>query len=122
MIGESHRDPIAERIGRNDATFREANEQIQGAAAAMDLEDNGLLPVICECADVTCSTILQLTHAEYEAVREHPERFVNAHGHVVNGQGWARAVEERERYTVVEKVGDAAEVAVELDQREPESS
>lgn len=48
MIGEPHRDPIAERIG----------------------------------------------HAEYEAVREHRERFVNAHGHV----------------------------PVELDPREPESS
>lgn len=121
MLEEQHLDSVAERVARNDATFRDANEQIQGVAATMDLEDEALLPVICECADVECSELLQLTRAEYEAVREHPERFVNARGHVRNGLGWAEVVKEYERYTVVEKVGDAAEVAVELDPRAEET-
>jgi hypothetical protein len=120
MIEEQSPDPVAERVARNDAAFRDANEHIQSSAAAMGLDEAGFLPVICECADVTCSVILQLTHAEYEEVRRHPERFLNARDHVRSALGWARVVSEHDRYTVVEKLGDAAEIAVELDPRGPE--
>jgi hypothetical protein len=34
----------------------------------------------------------------------------------VNALGWGRVVDEFDRYTVVEKIGDAAEVVAELDQ------
>jgi hypothetical protein len=36
---------------------------------------------------------------------------------VRSAQGWARVVEELDRYTVVAKVGEAAEIATELDPR-----
>jgi hypothetical protein len=108
----------AERVARNDAIFREANEGIRAvAAAATGLQDDDLLPFLCECADVHCTEIIQLTAPEYEAVRSEPTRFVKAHGHVRNAHGWARVVEERDRYTVAEKVGEAAAIAAELDPR-----
>ena len=117
MKPEGQRDAVAERVAQNDAFFRDGNERIHDAAASMQVEESALLPFLCECAQVDCTTVVQLTSSEYEAVRRDPTHFINAAGHVVNAQGWARVVEERDRYTIVEKIGDAADVAVELDPR-----
>ena len=108
-------DPTAERVARNDAAFREANERIAGFSHALEREDP--LPVLCECADPRCTNVVLLTHAEYEELRRHPTWFVNDLGHVVNGRGWARVVSENERFAVVEKLGEAAEIVEELDPR-----
>ena len=108
----------AERVARNDARFREANEQLQEAAESLGFERDARTPYLCECADLGCTMVLQLTAAEYESVRRSPVRFINAHGHERSAQGWARVVEEHEHYSVVEKVGEAAEIAAELDPRE----
>lgn len=117
MLEEEDRNAVAERVGRNDALFRDANEQIKNVAASMDLDETGLIPFICECADIDCRVLLQLTGLEYEAIRQAPVRFLNAPGHVRNALGWARVVGEFDRYVVVETIGDAAEVAIELDPR-----
>jgi hypothetical protein len=61
----SHR--TADRVARNDATFREANEQISERAAAYGVD--GLLPFICECAEESCTEIVRLTSSEYDCVR-----------------------------------------------------
>jgi hypothetical protein len=121
-VQEQQRNVIAERVARNDATFREANEAIRDAAASMNLNEQRPLPLICECADPSCSEILHLTTAEYEAVRADPSRFINAPGHVRNDQGWSRLVAEFRFYSVVEKVGEAAEIVTELDPRSREES
>lgn len=120
MFDEVHRSKTAERVGRNDAIFRDANERINAVAGSFEHDDIELLPFLCECADMTCTEVVQLNAHEYEAVRADPTHFINAHGHVVHGQGWARVVQEYDRYTVVAKIGDAAAVAVELDPREGE--
>lgn len=112
----------AERVALNDAAFREANEQINDVAQSLDRADADLLPFLCECADERCTDVLKLTAAEYEAVRREPTHFLNAHGHVRNGRPWARVVEEFDRYSVVEKVGEAAEIVEELDPRTREPS
>jgi hypothetical protein len=122
VLGKKQRDAIAERVGRNDAAFREANEGIRDAARSMELDDNLLIPFICECADVECTEIVKLSGDEYEAVRTDPTHFLNARNHQVNAKGWARVVDEFDRYTIVEKVEDAAQVAVELDPRQEESA
>ena len=119
MRSQEQRDPLAERIALNDATFREANERIRGVAASMHLDDSGsLLPFICECADESCTTIIKLTGSEYESVRRVATLFINAKGHHVSAQGWARVVDESDRYSVVEKLDDAAEIVSELDPRD----
>jgi hypothetical protein len=119
--GEHQRDPVAERVARNDARFREANEKILAAAESLDFTPDELLPFLCECADVLCTTVVQLTAREYERVRRTPVHFVNARGHESNAQGWVRVVVELDRYTIVEKVGDAGELAAELDPRKERS-
>lgn len=102
----------AERVARNDAAFREANESIMGLAREAEME--GPLPVICECADLECTELLQVTRAEYREVRQDPRRFLTARGHEGAAGDWARVVAEHERYVVVEKVGEAGDVAEEL--------
>ena len=87
----------AERVARNDARFREANEQLQEAAESLGFEPDARTPYLCECADLGCTTVLQLTAVEYESVRRSPVLFINAHGHERTAQGWARVVEEHEQ-------------------------
>ncbi|MDX6509369.1 MAG: hypothetical protein QOG81_1121 [Gaiellaceae bacterium] len=110
-------DRSAERVARNDATFREANEHIAERADAYGVD--GLIPFICECAEETCTEIVRLTPDEYAHVRSDGAHFLNAHGHVVAAQGHARVVEEHERYTIEEKVGRAGEITRKLDPRKP---
>ncbi len=111
----SQTETIAERVGRNDAIFREANESIVAAAQEHAVDEP--VPFICECAEPGCTELVRLGFADYESVRSDPTLFINAPGHVVAGQGWARVVEHRDGYDIVEKVGRAAEVAEELDPR-----
>ncbi|HWJ45151.1 MAG: hypothetical protein HOQ03_04170 [Thermoleophilia bacterium] len=110
-------DPTAERVARNDAAFRQSNEQLGAFSAELGFEPDELTPYLCECADLTCTTVVQVTRAEYESVRTSPIQFLTARGHEGTGEDWARVVEVFERYTIVEKVGDAAEVAAALDER-----
>ena len=111
----------AERVARNDATFRVANEGISDAANEYELDD-GLLPFICECADPRCTAVTQLTRAEYEEIRREPTHFLNIPGHEVNAQGHARVVSEHDRYVIVEKIGRAGELTEELDPRTGEEA
>jgi hypothetical protein len=69
----------AERIGRNDATFREANQPIHASALEYQIGDS--FPIICECADARCTAVLKVSFAEYKAVREHPSQFFHSPGH-----------------------------------------
>jgi hypothetical protein len=111
-------DTTAERVAKNQSAFREANERIEGAADAM----NGLerIPLICECPDPRCTAIGRLTRAEYEHIRERGDRFWVTPGHettTVDGVEIARIVEQNERFSTLEKVGEAGAVALELDPR-----
>src|SRR3954471_314244 len=69
----------AERIARNDAIFRNANEGISEAAEAAEIEDR--VPLICECADPACREIVQMSMQEYREIREDPRLFWNVPGH-----------------------------------------
>jgi hypothetical protein len=105
----------AERVARNEATFREANEAIEDAAEQAELTD--VFPVICECADPGCTEILRVSAPEYEEVRAEPRWFINAIGHVANAEGWGEVVATRERYEIVAKQGEAGELVERLDPR-----
>jgi hypothetical protein len=111
----------AERVAVNDATFRLANESIAELAESLDMD--GRIPFLCECADRSCTELLRLTLDEYESIRANPAYFAKVPGHEAAAHGWARVVEEHENFVVVEKVGEAAEIAEELDPRAmPESA
>jgi hypothetical protein len=100
-----------ERMARNDAIFREANEQIRAAVEQQDLPLQRL-PIICECPAPGCTEILRVPLDEYLAVRADPRRFLTAPGHREEEVG--EVVAECDGYLVVEKTGPAARVAEEL--------
>jgi hypothetical protein len=105
-----------ERIGMNEAVFREVNERIQDVASTFDLTGEPL-DLICECGDAACVARISLTREEYEAVRADPELFAVSKGHV------APDVEEvaanYPRYDVVRKnKGVPAEIAQKTDPRQ----
>lgn len=105
----------AERVARNDAIFRDANERIRDAAREYAVTE--AVPFICECAAATCTEIVRLQLPEYEAVRADPVCFINAPGHHTSAQGWAEVVEHRDGYDLVKKVGQAAALVEALDPR-----
>ena len=104
-----------ERVARNDALFREANEGIEDAATKYEVLDQ--IPFICECADEDCRVLLTLSVDEYEEIRQNPRHFLNAPGHVRAAAGAAQVVTDRDRYTIVEKTGHAGDVVEQLDPR-----
>lgn len=72
--------PRKQRIIHNEALFREVNAHIADLEERMRLKEE-LLPLICECANTGCTTIIQVEHGTFEAVRKNPLRFLVAPGH-----------------------------------------
>jgi hypothetical protein len=95
-------DRTEERIARNNAIFREANQKIRASADRYDA-DLDPLPFICECAAPDCTEILRLTRREYRDVRQNDRRFLTAVGHEQAEGARARVVSRGDRYLEVEK-------------------
>jgi hypothetical protein len=106
------------RAARNETLFREVNERVVEIAEGFAGDPDGaLLDFVCECGRADCAQRIQLTRAEYEAVRAEPTTFAVASGHVIDEIELAVLV--KERYTVVEKrPGDSAETAAASDPRD----
>ena len=109
-------DVQAERAARNESLFREHNESVEMDNAIS--QHSALAEWICECADEACAVPVQLTVAEYEAVREDATHFLVAPGEAHVTADIERVV-KRERYWIVEKRGRAAEVSEKFDPRGP---
>jgi hypothetical protein len=99
-----------ERAARNESIFRAANDAIERAVAGR----HDPVTFLCECGDLECKDTIELTLAEYEAVRAGSASFALKRAHEGVGD---RVLEEYDRYTLVEKVGFAREVAEEEDPR-----
>lgn len=106
----------AERIAHNDSAFRGANEQISRKATAVHTAEGQLIPFICECADSTCTSVLQLNLVEYEQIRTDSRQFLNALGHE-RVEGLIEVMFKNHNYLVVKKSGRAGEIAEQLDDR-----
>jgi hypothetical protein len=111
----------AERIARNDSAFRGANEQISNKATAVHTADDQLVSFICECADSTCTSVLELNLVEYEQIRADSRQFLNALGHD-RAEGLAEVMFKNNDYLVVKKSGRAGEIAEQLDDRRNDRS
>jgi hypothetical protein len=103
----------AERQGRNESLFREVNERIAELNETFQIE--GRSEFLCECSLEECKEPFSISLKEYEAVRGEPTRFFVIPGH--EDGSVERVVERNDRYVVVEKIGDAAEEAEDLDPR-----
>ena len=104
-----------ERIGMNEAVFRDVNERIQDIAMSYTLTTEPL-DLICECGDAACVARISLTREAYEGIRADPHLFAVAPGHVAPDV--EEVVESRSGYDVVRKfAGVPAEVAEKTDPR-----
>lgn len=102
-----------ERAARNEALFREVNEQVRDLAERASRAPTA--GFVCECSDGDCSEHLEVPLEAYERVRAEPRRFLVAPGHE---GAFERVVEREAAYVVVEKRGTAGEIAERLDPRD----
>ena len=59
--------------------FAAANEQI--VSKARELEIDGPIPLLCECADVRCRELVPTELSDFEAVRSPPAESILLTGH-----------------------------------------
>jgi hypothetical protein len=103
------------RCAKNETLFRTLNERLKELDDRLDTAAIGA-PVgdreefFCECGQLDCMARIEMTRAQYEAVRAHPERFVVLPRHV--SPDIECVIEEHDQFVVVEKrTGVAAEIA-----------
>lgn len=103
-----------DRIAENEAVFREVNERIEAGQWPTGRGD----PVAfrCECGSLRCGMMVQLTLDDYERVRVRSTQFMLVPGHEI--PEIEKIVERAATYVVVEKLGEAADVAEETDPRD----
>jgi hypothetical protein len=107
-----------ERIGLNEAVFREVNERIENVAEIL-APNTEQLDLVCECGNAACEERISMTMAEYEALRSESHLFAVYPGHEYPDV--ERVVEKRKGYDVVQKFKGAPErIAEETDPRKPE--
>ncbi len=104
---------MKQRIAANESAFREINEAIE--RGQWPGEPAGPVAFRCECARLGCNELIELSISEYEEIREHGRRFAVAPGHEASEA--EAVVEKRPGYAVVEKLGQAGEVAESADPR-----
>jgi hypothetical protein len=98
------------RAAKNQSLFREVNERIE------DLSSSAFSSAfICECMNEACDENVSLTVEEYEHVRSDGNRFVVLRGH--ERPEVEDVVETTERYLVVAKLREGADVAEGFDPR-----
>ena len=106
-------DELQERLGANEAVFREINEGIE--RGHWPGEEDSAISFRCECARFGCSELIELSPREYEEVRSNPRRFIVLPGH--ERLEVEIVVERRAGFLVIEKLDQAGERAVESDPR-----
>lgn len=103
-----------ERLARNEAAFRAVNEQISDIARSYRDTDTDF-EFLCECSTVGCRTVIALSLPEYDRVRARPDGFAIAPGH--DQPAIERVIEKHSRFWLVEKIGEAGEIARRLHPR-----
>ena len=103
-----------ERLARNEALFRGVNERVRDVKG--DEADLGeRIRFVCECGRESCLEEVELTLTEYETVRSVPTQFIVKPGHEFGDV--ERILTANDRYFVVEKHEEEAEIAREMDPR-----
>ena len=102
---------------RTEVRSRTRNEWIETTKDAFgETDEAGMATFACECSFRGCESLIQLTRAEYEFVREHGGYFAIALDH--ENPELDRLVEEFQRYALIEKLtGEPKDIAVAADPR-----
>jgi hypothetical protein len=101
-----------DRAARNQSMFRQINERLTRDDPLGGM--TGSHVITCECADPACVQALAISAAEYEAMRREPRRFAVHPDHVYPDV--ERVVSRSRTFSVVQKIGQAGEVAESLEE------
>jgi hypothetical protein len=102
-------DEREERIAKNETVFRAANRELEQADREGGTGPGQPIEVLCECGRQECRGVITLTLADYDAVHSQADRFVVLQGH--ESAEIEKVVEERTGYIVVDKFGEAEDIA-----------
>ena len=105
----------SDSLATNEALFREVNERIEAVSQSVS-PDYEAMEFLCECDRADCRENVNVTRAEYEAVRAVPTHFIVLPNH--QDPRIERVAIANERFLVVEKEGKAARLAEESDPRD----
>ena len=98
-----------ERIAKNETVFRAANREIEQADKEAGAGPDQLIEFLCECGRQECGEVITMTVADYDGVHAQADRFVVLRGH--ESPEIEKVVEERAGYLVVDKFGEAEDIA-----------
>jgi hypothetical protein len=100
-----------ERIAENEDFCRDLNER-KAEWLKGGLQTAGFR---CECWQIDCGARIRLSGREWQEVRSRPERFAVAPGHIAIDvePGVEEVVKEYQHFWIVEKRGEAGDVAEE---------
>jgi hypothetical protein len=101
-------DERVRRVAQNEDIWRDINEDLLR-------QDDEVRTVFCECGDLKCKQVLELTVSEYRQTRSSSVTFAIAPGHEI--VEFERVVAQNDRFAIVEKTGAGREIARELDER-----
>jgi hypothetical protein len=90
-----------ERAARNEALFREVNEEVEALARRGQGDTGEPLRLVCECANAECSEIIAVPVDVYEQVRSNARRFVIRPAH--ESPAVERMIAMTAEYAIVEK-------------------
>jgi hypothetical protein len=96
--------------------FREVNERAKSLAESFE-ERQEIHTFVCECANTQCVEQISLPVKDYEAIREHPNRFIVVPRHVFPEV--EDVISENNGYVLVAKKGVGGQIAAENDPRSP---
>lgn len=107
-------DPRERRVIRNETLFRDVNERIEDVSEEVPRSE--FIGFLCECGEPVCVEQIELTREEYEQIRSVPDHFAIKPGH--EHPDFERVLNNEERYAVIDKVGQAEDVARRTDPRD----
>lgn len=108
-------DERQERLGRNEALYREVNERLKELGESFSLVSE-LADFVCECGVGTCAAPIRITLEQYEHVRSNPHWFMVVPGHEI--LDIESVIEEHDAWYLIEKhPGGPADLAAQADPR-----
>lgn len=102
-------------MAENETLFRDVNERVN-AIASVHGDDDHVYEFFCECSNVDCTLHVPTTLGTYERVRADATHFLVTPEHSL--PEIERVVEKADDWWVIEKFGEAKEIAEESDPRD----
>jgi hypothetical protein len=105
-----------QRVGLNEAVFREVNDRINDLDETFQLGAQEL-DLVCECGDSGCAERISMTATDYQQVRADSRQFAMAPGH--EDQVVEMVISHEKTYDLVRKrPGEPTAIAEATDPRE----